>query len=70
MDQAAQDRQEKRRYRRWQHAEWNDQWRLLVPPPEPESWHEVHGWGGKIVGRYPEITGDLATYYDEPWRLA
>lgn len=69
MDQAEQDRQEKRRYRRWQHADWNDQWRQTIPPPQAEDHIEVRAWGGQIVARHPVITGDLATYYDEPWRL-
>ncbi|QGZ16919.1 hypothetical protein SEA_LITTLETOKYO_27 [Arthrobacter phage LittleTokyo] len=68
-EQHEEDRREKRRYRRWQHEDWNDQWRALIPPPPPESCTEILGWGGRLIAIRPDITGDLATYYQEPWRL-
>ncbi|QGH74515.1 hypothetical protein HYQ03_gp28 [Arthrobacter phage Kuleana] len=67
--QAQADRTEKRRYRHWQHEDWNDDLRALLPPPEPEGWTIIRDWTGREIARRPEITGDLATYYTEPWRL-
>lgn len=62
-------RQNKRRYNRWEHEEWNDDLRQLIPAPEPEDWHIIRDWGGREISRRPVITGDLETYYTEPWRL-
>lgn len=67
--QADADRREKRRYAKWQHANWNDDLRQLIPAPEPEEWIIIRDWGGREIARRPVITGDLETYYTEPWRL-
>ncbi|WAB09136.1 hypothetical protein SEA_EESA_26 [Arthrobacter phage Eesa] len=69
MDQQTTDRQEKRRYRRWQHKEWDDDFRRLIPQPEPEGWIIIRDWSGREISRRPEISGDLETYYTAPWRL-
>lgn len=69
MSQQAADRQEKRRYRRWQHKEWDDDFRALIPPPEPEDWTIIRDWSGREISRRPVICGDLETYYTAPWRL-
>lgn len=67
--QADADRTEKRRYRQWQHEDWNADLRRLLPQPEPEEWHIIRDGSGREIARRPVLSGDLETYYTEPWRL-
>jgi hypothetical protein len=68
-NQPNEDRREKRRYREWQHDDWNAEFRNLIPAPEPEGYMEIAGWGGAVLRRTPEMSGDYLTWSREPWKL-
>jgi hypothetical protein len=68
-EQPIEDRREKRRYRQWQHDDWNTDYRQLIPEPEADGYTELMGWGGTVLKRIPDMTGDYLTWCREPWKL-
>lgn len=64
MDQAAQDRQEKRRYRRWQHEDWDETLRRLLPPAPPgETIGEIRDFAGRILREIREPGPDTVKQF-------